>query len=297
MTLSTNTPITDNAGELEAGPYTCCQCTAATWNDDDWCDDCRRPAPSVGATGGEGERDEAFCEAYYEAHLTHAWAALRDRVPYQVNADGAIALIQQAKADRAALKNLQPSSAADAKGVAWRWRFDGDGAWSYGSEPPVDKHPHRSIMKPEEVQPLYALTSQQAGTERSGVYVASRASIPERGQMWRDLRASGVNVTSSWIDEDGPGETADFADLWPRIEREVTSSERLICYLEPDDFPIKGVLIEIGMALAAKVPVVIVAPDIELEGRTFRPLGSWIRHPLVTFAPTILAALQQGEAG
>ncbi|KQS55945.1 hypothetical protein ASG17_07795 [Brevundimonas sp. Leaf363] len=126
---------------------------------------------------------------------------------------------------------------------------------------------------------------------RAGVYVASRASIPERGQMWRDLRASGVNVTSTWIDEDGPGETADFADLWPRIQREVTSSERLVCYLEPDDFPIKGVLIEIGMALAAGVPVFIVAPDITLEGRTFRPLGSWVKHPAVTFCATVADAI------
>ena len=23
-----------------SGPYTCCQCTAATWNDDDWCNEC-----------------------------------------------------------------------------------------------------------------------------------------------------------------------------------------------------------------------------------------------------------------
>lgn len=26
------------------GPYTCIKCTAGTWNDDDWCDDCREEA-------------------------------------------------------------------------------------------------------------------------------------------------------------------------------------------------------------------------------------------------------------
>ena len=126
---------------------------------------------------------------------------------------------------------------------------------------------------------------------RSGVYVASRASIPARGQMWRDLRASGVQVNATWIDEDGPGETADFAELWPRIQREVQSSAGLICYLEPDDFPVKGVLIEIGMALASGIPVVIVAPNVQLDGRAFRPIGSWIKHPLASFADTVTEAL------
>lgn len=26
------------------GPYTCCQCLAPTWNDDDWCDNCTAQA-------------------------------------------------------------------------------------------------------------------------------------------------------------------------------------------------------------------------------------------------------------
>ena len=56
----------------------------------------------VAAEGGE--RDEAFCEAYYDAHLNDAWKALREGKPFQINADGAISFIQQAASDRRALR-------------------------------------------------------------------------------------------------------------------------------------------------------------------------------------------------
>lgn len=123
------------------------------------------------------------------------------------------------------------------------------------------------------------------------VYVASRASLPARGEMWRALRAEGVPINSTWIDEDGPKASRDLGDLWDRIRREVTSAERLVLYVEPDDFPLKGALIEVGIALAAKVPVYVVAPGIELDPRNSRPLGSWVKSPLVRFAPDVRTAL------
>ena len=54
-----------------------------------------------------------------------------------------------------------------------------------------------------------------------GIYVASRASVPARGAMWRRLRSEGWPIVSTWIDEDGEGQTDDFSDLWERIHREV----------------------------------------------------------------------------
>lgn len=130
-----------------------------------------------------------------------------------------------------------------------------------------------------------------AKVERQGVYVASRASIPERGQMWRNLRASGIDITSSWIDEDGEGQTDDWGELWQRIEREVKSSQALILYAEPDDFPLKGAFVEAGIALASGIPIFIVAPGVELGSYGCRPIGSWASHPLVSYAPSIGAAL------
>lgn len=137
--------------------------------------------------------------------------------------------------------------------------------------------------------------------EGAGVYVASRASDPRRPAMWQRLRASGVPITSTWIDEAGPGETADLGELWQRIRREVASSRALVLYVEADDFPLKGALIEVGMALALGKPVFVVAPGVVLEERSMRPLGSWARHPLVKFAPTVeeaaRAALNAAEPG
>lgn len=127
----------------------------------------------------------------------------------------------------------------------------------------------------------------------AGTYIASRASLPERSATWRKLRdVEGWKITSSWIDEAGAGETADLGSLWTRIEAEVARSERLILYVEPGDFPLKGALIEVGMALAHRIPIRIVAPGVVLEPTSFRPIGSWVRHPMVTFCDTMAEALE-----
>lgn len=112
-------------------------------------------------------------------------------------------------------------------------------------------------------------------------YVASRASVPARPAMWRLLRASGWQITSTWIDEAGEGETADFTELWARVGMEIDAADALVLYAEKSDFPLKGALIEIGMALGMGKPVYVCLPDIVLDARTDRPVGSWVRHPLV----------------
>lgn len=120
-----------------------------------------------------------------------------------------------------------------------------------------------------------------------GVYVASRASVPKRSEMWRFLRDSGMLINASWIDESGPGETADIAELWARIESEIRRSVGLILYAEAGDFPLKGALIEAGIAIGIGIPIRIVAPKVTLEPVSFRPLGSWVRHPMVKFSATV----------
>lgn len=123
-------------------------------------------------------------------------------------------------------------------------------------------------------------------------YVASRASIPERGAMWREFRRRGVDITSSWIDEDGESETEDFCELWDRIENEVRGADHLVLYAKAGDFPLKGALIEVGMALGMGKPVTVCLPNVELQGRSFRPVGSWIEHPLVERNDDIQTILQ-----
>jgi hypothetical protein len=120
------------------------------------------------------------------------------------------------------------------------------------------------------------------------IYVASRASTPTHAAMWRVLRDShGWRINSTWIDEAGEGETADFAGLWLRIESEIRACTSLIFYAEAGDFPLKGALVEVGMAIGMGKPVVAVLPDVELEQRSMRPVGSWLHHPMVRRRATI----------
>lgn len=112
------------------------------------------------------------------------------------------------------------------------------------------------------------------------IYVASRASVPERAAMWREYRDRWqARIISSWIDQDGPGETLDFRALWEDITTEIRACQRLVIYAEASDFPLKGALTEAGIALGMQKPVWVLGGGIVLEGRTDRPFGSWIRHP------------------
>lgn len=123
------------------------------------------------------------------------------------------------------------------------------------------------------------------------IYIASRASVPERAAKWREYRAQGVQITSSWIDEDGAGQTEDLCELWDRIHGEILQSDRLVLYAEGGDFPLKGALIEAGIALGMNKDVTVCLPNVELDSRSFRPIGSWIAHPLVVREDDIDRAL------
>jgi hypothetical protein len=125
----------------------------------------------------------------------------------------------------------------------------------------------------------------------SRFYVASRPSILERPAMWRALRASGHNIVSTWIDEPRVEGVFDFRELWHRIEAEIRSADELVLYLQPTDFPLKGALVEVGMALAMGKPVTVVAPDVPINPHDFSPLGSWAAHPNVRLCDCLTTAL------
>lgn len=133
------------------------------------------------------------------------------------------------------------------------------------------------------------------GVQQPQVYVASRASIPARAAMWRELRTAGARIISTWIDEAGEGETGCFAELWQRIENEIRAADRLVLYVEPGDFPLKGALIEVGMALAFGKPVLVVAAGVELHPRDLKPLGSWAAHPGISLVGNVHHAVFSRE--
>ena len=87
------------------------------------------------------------------------------------------------------------------------------------------------------------------GTRVAKVYVASKASVKRYPDKWKELRANGWHINSTWIDEAGEGQTADWSELWTRIVREITEAVGLIIWVEPDGAKLKGALVEVGVAL------------------------------------------------
>lgn len=111
------------------------------------------------------------------------------------------------------------------------------------------------------------------------IYVASRVL---HGGIWRDYRANGHPIISTWIDEAGEGQTADMGELWTRIVDEIRRSTCLVLVVHGiGDLPLKGALVEAGIALALGKPVHVCVYRIDLEPRSFRPIGSWVNHPNV----------------
>lgn len=135
---------------------------------------------------------------------------------------------------------------------------------------------------------------------KKGTYIASRASLPERSEAWRKLRdVDGYLIVSSWIDVVtqplNADDTKPLHAIWENITQEVTTAERVIVYAEPDDFPLKGTLVEVGMALAVGTPIYLVLPGVDIEEETFRPIGSWINHPLVKRVNSMTESLQGAD--
>lgn len=119
--------------------------------------------------------------------------------------------------------------------------------------------------------------------ERNGVYMASKT---KHADKWKALRSSGVPVICTWIDEAGIGETKDFSDLWIRCISEISHAEVLIAYAETGD-ELKGGLLEIGAALSAGTPVIVVGDVPQLKTAK--------HHPLVSFADSVESALSAWE--
>lgn len=114
------------------------------------------------------------------------------------------------------------------------------------------------------------------------IYVASRASVPERPAVWRRLRdVESWPIVSTWIDEAGAGETDDMSELWMRIHQEIIASEGLILLAYKSDFPLKGAFVEAGIAIGLGLPVAVILPDVTPDPTNMAPIGSWVRHPNV----------------
>lgn len=111
------------------------------------------------------------------------------------------------------------------------------------------------------------------------IYIASKTIHAPR---WRDLRACGAPIISTWIDEAGKGESPDLSDLWMRCISESSRCRALVAYREPGEI-LKGTFIEIGCALSHRKPVFLVGFG---DGTL-----SFVNHPLCTQASSIEEAI------
>lgn len=108
------------------------------------------------------------------------------------------------------------------------------------------------------------------------IYVSSKL---KHRQMWLD---SGIKTISSWVTQDP---SRGYDEMWERYLLELRQCSVLLGYIESNETP-KGMLLEIGAALANGARVVIVHPQIlsdELEGM----LGSIVHSGRVTIVPSL----------
>lgn len=117
------------------------------------------------------------------------------------------------------------------------------------------------------------------------VYTASKLSS---AQMWRTLHAAWPHVYfhARWLKHNAIG-TPDLQEFAPRFwledETDVRQADAVLVYGLPGEH-LRGALVEAGMAIAFRVPVIVVGehPD----------YGTWQHHPGVRRVPDLVAAYE-----
>lgn len=117
------------------------------------------------------------------------------------------------------------------------------------------------------------------------VYVASKT---RHAPMWLALRARGIRIISTWIDEAGSGQSACLRDLARRCVAEPAAADATLLYAEPGDI-LKGALVEVGVALGAGRPVVSVGLPSDWSALASHPL--WTRATSLEDALSLIEGL------
>lgn len=105
------------------------------------------------------------------------------------------------------------------------------------------------------------------------------ASKTKHAGKWQALRDAGYQVTATWIDEAGEGQTVSYPELAVRCLQEIDAADFVLLYCEPGEH-LKGALVEAGMALAIGRPVKCVG-QCESLSRVFREHPLWSEHASV----------------
>ncbi len=101
------------------------------------------------------------------------------------------------------------------------------------------------------------------------------ASKTVHAPLWRAMRAAGVNIIATWIDEAEEGQSGSYADLAARCLDEAARADATLLYCEEGEL-LKGALLEAGAALAAGKEVRCVGSCLSLS-RVFCQHPRWRR--------------------
>lgn len=119
------------------------------------------------------------------------------------------------------------------------------------------------------------------------VYPSSKV---RHAHMWRRLQEDIPHVffNARWIkraEKESDLQGDDFRDLWSECKEDVMDSDALLVYAEDGDH-LKGALVEVGMAIANDIRVVLVTTD---ENRL--AYGTWIHADNVEWVTTLEEAM------
>lgn len=120
----------------------------------------------------------------------------------------------------------------------------------------------------------------QIAGQKPGIYIASPAGVRSRAAHWRSLRASGVPMTSTWIDESSAVGTPQ--DQWLRIHKEIAAAVGVILCIDTGDITRNEPLVEAALALGMRKPVAILLYGLKKGFVLDQALGTWVYHPLVS---------------
>jgi len=162
-------------------------------------------------------------------------------------------------------------------------------AYGQTKDPYPEEHRTKSVPRNteefvEQVNKLYSI-DHLVLAKRVKVYGASTY---RRALLWRQLAdewSSHVEFTNRWAQLyiDVPDEKHLARVGWQHNREDVMSSDVVLLYAEPEDL-LRGCLVEVGMALAWEIPVLIVGHHPNYE--------SWCNHPGVSRVEDLSSAKQ-----
>jgi hypothetical protein len=119
------------------------------------------------------------------------------------------------------------------------------------------------------------------------VYPSSKV---KHAPMWREIQQTVPHVffNARWVkraERESDLKEGDFLDLWHECQADIESSDVVLVYAEEGDV-LKGALVEVGIALANRIRVLLVTPE-----KNRLAYGTWIHMDEVEWLTSMEEAI------